>query len=60
MTKILLIATSIFLLFGLYNGIKNKSDLFNSKNINNSFFTMGILAIILIIMISLIVIMLRK
>lgn len=60
MTKILLIATSIFLLFGLYNGIKNKSDLFNSKNINNSFFTMGILAIMLIITISLIVIMLKK
>lgn len=60
MTTFLLIITSLFLLFMLYTNIKNRPDLFSSKNINNSFFTMGILAIILIIMISLTVIVLRK
>jgi hypothetical protein len=60
MTSVLLVLASIFLLWNLYNTIKNKPELFSLKNINNSFFTMGMLAIILIILIVLVVIILKR
>ena len=60
MNSILLVILSIVLLWVLYSNIKNKPEAFSAKNLNKSFFTMGVLAVILIIVIGLAVIMLKK
>ncbi len=60
MNSILLVILSIVLLWVLYSSIKNKPEAFSAKNLNKSFFTMGVLAVILIIVIGLAVIMLKK
>lgn len=48
------------ILFILYRMIKGNPDQFSKENLNKSFFTMGILAIVLIGFIALMVIMLRN
>jgi hypothetical protein len=48
------------ILFILYRSIKGKPELFNRENLNKSFFTMGVLALVLIAFISLMVIMVRN
>ncbi|MGD0466640.1 MAG: hypothetical protein ABSA84_08095 [Gammaproteobacteria bacterium] len=60
MNSILLVIISIVLAWVLYSNIKNKPELFTAKNLNKSFFTTGILAIILILIIGMAVIMLKK
>ncbi len=60
MNSIVLVILSIVLLWVLYSSIKNKPEAFSAKNLNKSFFTMGVLAVILIIVIGLAVIMLKK
>ena len=49
-----------FLLWWLYRGIKNNPEAFTGQNLNKSFMTMGILALILIATISIAIMMLRR
>ena len=58
--SILLVIISIVLAGLLYSNIKNKPELFTAQNLSKSFFTTGILAIILILIIGIAVIMLKK
>jgi hypothetical protein len=51
---------SALLLWLLYSTIKNKPELFSAGNINKSFFTMGVLAIILIAVIGLTIMLLNS
>lgn len=46
-------------LFILYRTIKGQPEQFSKENLNKSFFTMGVLALILIGFIALLVLMLR-
>lgn len=45
--------------FLLYRTIKGKPELFSKENLNKSFYTMGILAIILIAFVAFLILMLR-
>ena len=60
MNSIVLVILSIVLLWVLYSSIKNKPEAFSAKNLNKSFFIMGIIAIILIIVIGFAAIMLAR
>ncbi len=60
LNSILAITMSIILLWVLYSGIKNRPELFSANNLNKSFFIMGIIAIILIIVIGFAAIMLAR
>lgn len=53
-------ATSALVLWLLYNTIKHRSDLFTPKKLNESFFTMGILFIILIAIIGFVAVVLSR
>ncbi|STX50002.1 Uncharacterised protein [Legionella busanensis] len=44
----------------MYRSIKSRPDLFSRDNLNKSFFTMGILAIILIAFVGLLILMVRN
>ncbi len=57
--QILGILAFIGLIFILYNKIKSRPDLFTKENLNKSFYTMGILALVLIGFIFLLILMLR-
>lgn len=48
------------ILFLLYRAIKGRPDQFSKENLNKSFFTMGILAVVLIAFIALMVLFLRS
>ncbi len=48
------------IVFILYRTIKGSPDQFSKANLNKSFFTMGVLAIVLIGFIALMVLMLRN
>ena len=48
------------ILFLLYRAIKGRPDQFSKENLNKSFFTMGILAVLLIGFIALMVLFLRS
>ncbi|MDR3442555.1 MAG: hypothetical protein P4L65_06010 [Legionella sp.] len=48
------------ILFLLYRAIKGRPDQFSKENLNKSFFTMGILAVVLIGFIALMVLFLRS
>lgn len=43
-----------------YRSIKGRPDLFSRDNINKSFFSLGILAVILIVFVGLLVLILRS
>lgn len=43
----------------LYRSIKNRPDVFSRENMSKSFFSMGILAVLLIAFIALLVVILR-
>ncbi len=58
--SIFLVGISAILLWLLYSAVKNRPELFSSKNLNKSFFTMGVLFIILIVVISFFAIILAK
>lgn len=58
--KVLLLSFAFFIIWYLYQFIKNRKDLFTVEVLNKSFFTMGILAVLLIIVISLTVFMLNN
>ena len=58
--SILLVCISGVLLWLLYNAIKNKPELFTSQNLNKSFFTMGILCLILIAIVGFAAIVLAR
>jgi hypothetical protein len=47
------------IIFFLYKTIKGRPELFSKDNLSKSFYTMGILAIVLIVFIALMVLMLR-
>ncbi len=47
------------ILFILYQAIKNKPEQFNKNSLNKSFFTMGILALVLMAFIALLALILR-
>lgn len=53
-------AVSALVLWLLYNTIKHRSDLFTSQKLNQSFFTMGILFIILIVIIGFVALVLSR
>jgi hypothetical protein len=48
------------ILFILYRTIKNRPEQFSKDNLNKSFFTMGILALILIVFIALLILILKN
>lgn len=48
------------ILFLLYRAIKGRPDQFSKENLNKSFFTMGILAVVLIGFIALMILFLRS
>lgn len=52
LSKVLLIIIIICLLYSLYYFIKNEKQLFSVETLNKSFFTMGILAVVLIILVA--------
>lgn len=58
-TSILMALGITVLLWFLYQGVKQNKDSFSSENINKSLLTLGVLALILIGLISFAVIMLR-
>ncbi len=58
--QILLIILAVYLLYGLYNFIKNEKQFFSMEVLNKSFFTMGILATILIALVAGVVFILQK
>ncbi len=58
--SIFLVGISAILLWLLYSAVKNRPELFSYKNLNKSFFTMGVLFIILIVVISFFAIILAK
>lgn len=58
-TQIFLAIGFIAVLFWLIHLIKTNPDMFSAKNLNKSFFTMGILALLLIGFIALLVIYLK-
>lgn len=60
LSNILLLVLAIFIVWSLYYFIKNRSELFNTETLNKSFFSMGILAIILIIAVSFTVMLLKN
>ena len=57
--KILVILLAAFFLWWIIGYFKTHPKSFSAKNLNRSFFTMGILALILIVFIALCVILLR-
>lgn len=58
--KILLIILAGYLLYGLYYFIKNEKQFFSMEALNKSFFTMGILATILIALVAGVVFILQR
>lgn len=48
-----------FLLWNLYRGVKNKPEAFSKENTGKSFYTLGLLALSLIALITFCVILLR-
>ncbi|KTD72347.1 hypothetical protein [Legionella tucsonensis] len=48
------------IIFILYRAIKGKPEQFSKENLNKSFFTMGVLALVLIGFIALLVLILRN
>jgi len=58
--SILLICTSVILLWSLYRTIKHKPELFTAQKLNKSFFTMGVLTVILIVIIGFVVMILAR
>lgn len=57
--QILAIAAAGLIVWYLYRVVKGRPELFSRANLNKSFFTMGILAIILIGFVGLLVLLLR-
>lgn len=58
-STLLAIALSSFLLFNLYVFYKREPSAFSFSNLNKSFFTMGVLAILLLLVLYLAVVMLK-
>lgn len=56
----LLIIITIYLLYSLYHFIKNEKHFFSIEILNKSFFTMGVLATILIILVAGVIFMLQR
>jgi len=44
----------------LYQAVKHQPGVFSKENINNSFTTMGVLALILIVVVGLVVVLLKN
>ncbi len=60
LTQILLVALGIAIVFILYRSIRTQPDKFSKENLNKSAYTMGLLAIGLIVFVAFLVIMLRS
>lgn len=58
--KILFIVGAIGMIFLLYQTIRGRPDWFSSDNLQKSFFTLGILALVLIVFIGLLVLLLKS
>ena len=58
--QVLGIAAAGLIIWLLYRTIKNRPDQFSRENLNKSFSSMGILALILVAFIALLVLMLRN
>lgn len=57
--QILGIVAAAFIMWFVYRNIKGNPDVFSKQNLSKSFFTMGILGVVLIGFIALLVMMLR-
>ncbi len=57
--QILGLAGAGLIVWLLYRNIKNRPDMFSRENMNKSFFSMGILAVLLIAFVALLVVILR-
>lgn len=57
---IVVLAVSSFLIWSLYRKVKNDPQAFSKENMSKSFYSMGILALLLIILIAFCVIMLKS
>ena len=57
--QLLALVGAALIVWVTYRSIKGRPDLFNRDNINKSFFSLGILAIILIVFVGLLVVILR-
>ena len=60
LAKILVILGASFLIWWTYQSIKRNPEVFSKDNLNKSFGTMGILAIILIAVVGLVITWLRS
>jgi len=60
LAKILVALGSLFLLWRMYHLIVKNPELFSKENLNKSFRTMGILAVVLILVIGLMITWLRS
>lgn len=58
--QILGLLGAVLIVVLLYRGIKNKPELFTKENLNQSFYSMGILALCLIGFVALLVFFLRS
>ncbi|MCC5792744.1 MAG: hypothetical protein JJT82_09100 [Legionellaceae bacterium] len=58
--QIMAIMGAVLVLFILFRVIKNQPERFSAENLNKSFGTMGILALILMAFIAVLVLMLRQ
>jgi hypothetical protein len=60
MYQILGIISAILLLYFIYGMIKGRPDLFSKENLNKSFYSMGILALVLIAFVGFLILILRN
>lgn len=58
--NLILALTGIGAIFLLYQSIKHHPDFFSKENLSKSFFSMGVLALILIAVVGLVVVLLRN
>lgn len=57
--QILGLAGAGLIIWFLYRNIKNRPDVFSRENMSKSFFSMGILAVLLIAFVALLIVILR-
>ena len=58
--QILALIGAALIVWITYAGIKGRPELFNRANMMNSFFSMGVLAVVLILFVGLLVLMVRQ
>lgn len=58
--KVLGLLGAVLIMFLLYQTIKGRPEQFSKENMSNSFFTMGILAVGLIVFVGLLVLIVRN